>query len=576
MSQAFKVMSAAAQSAATSSHSAIDEAISVLRERATEFARLGVSEKASLVRACIARLADTAPAWVAAGCRAKGLSPREAGEEWLAGPTITVRISRLLAESLDEIAVKGHPPLGRGGRMGEDGRYRIDVFPTSTMDRVLFPGFAAHVLMEPGMDRDSARRKQAAFYQRRDPEGTLSLVLGAGNVSSIPPTDAISKMFVDGSVCLLKMNPVNEWVGPILERGLEPLIARGYLRIVYGGAAEGKYLVEHEAIDDVHITGSDLTHDVIVWGPPGPERDRRMAENDPRLHKPITSELGNVSPVIIVPYQYSDAELTFQAQNVVTMVVNNGSFNCNAAKILVTSKQWGQREKFFELIERFLSQVPTRKAYYPGAFERYESLIGKRGNVHKFGEATDEKLAWAFIREVDANAENEPLFRVEPFCGILSETTVGSSDPVEFLQSAVSFANNRLWGTLNACIVIHPKLELDRAVSQALTQAISELRYGTVAINHWPAIGYGIGSAPWGGHQSANLKDIQSGLGWVHNTYMFDGMDKSVVRGPLVVRPKPVWFYDNYKSAAVGERMVALDAAPSWWKVPGIIWKAIV
>ena len=31
-------------------------------------------------------------------------------------------------------------------------------------------------------------------------------------------------------------------------------------------------------------------------------------------------------------------------------------------------------------------------------------------------------------------------------------------------------------------------------------------------------------------------------------------IDKAVVRGPLVVRPKPVWFYDNDKSAAVGER----------------------
>jgi acyl-CoA reductase-like NAD-dependent aldehyde dehydrogenase len=569
------VMSATAESTAATSRARIDESVSVLREHATEFARLSVREKARLLRECIARMVDAAPSWVAAGSHAKGLSAREQGEEWLAGPVITVRIGRLMAESLEQIAVKGRPPLGMGGGMGEDGRYRIKVFPTSSLDRVVFPGFTAYALMEEGVDREVARRKQAAFYQRRDPEGTVSLVLGAGNVASIPPTDTFTKMFVDGSVVLLKMNPVNEWVGPILERSLDPLIARGYLRIIYGGVDEGKYVVEHEGIDDVHITGSNRTHDLIVWGAPGPERDRRMADNDPLLQKPITSELGNVSPVAIVPYDYSDTELWFEAQNLVTMVVNNASFNCNAAKIVITSRQWSQREKFFDMVARAMSMAPLRKAYYPGAFDRYRNLVGEREGVQKFGKPLDDELAWTFIRNVDADAADEPLFQVEPFCGILSETTVGSADPVEFLDSATRFMNDRLWGTLNAAIIIHPKTEADATVNRALQRAVVELRYGTVAINHWPALGYGLGSPPWGGHQSANLKDIQSGLGWVHNTYMLDGIDKAVVRGPLLVRPKPVWFYDNYKSAAIGERLIRLEQSPSWWKVPGVFAKAL-
>ena len=53
------------------------------------------------------------------------------------------------------------------------------------------------------------------------------MVLGGGNVNSIPPTDCIYKMFVEGNVCILKMNPVNEWVGPFLEQALAPLIAHG-------------------------------------------------------------------------------------------------------------------------------------------------------------------------------------------------------------------------------------------------------------------------------------------------------------------------------------------------------------
>src|SRR5690606_7783916 len=127
--------------------------------------------------------------------------------------------------------------------------------------------------------------------RKRDPDGGVALILGAGNVSSIPPMDVFTKMFIEGFVCVVKMNPVNEWAGPILERALAPLVERGFLRFVYGGGDVGTYLVEHPGVHDVHITGSDKTHDLIVWGPPGPERERRKKANDPILKKPISSEL---------------------------------------------------------------------------------------------------------------------------------------------------------------------------------------------------------------------------------------------------------------------------------------------
>jgi len=70
--------------------------------------------------------------------------------------------------------------------------------------------------------RYAARSRQAKSYQRQDPQGGVSVILGAGNVSSIPAMDVASKLFVDGFVCVLKMNPVNEWVGPFVEQALAP------------------------------------------------------------------------------------------------------------------------------------------------------------------------------------------------------------------------------------------------------------------------------------------------------------------------------------------------------------------
>jgi acyl-CoA reductase-like NAD-dependent aldehyde dehydrogenase len=576
MTQATLAMSASARSDSASSIKEIDEAVAVLSDHATEFARLAPGKKAILLRECLPRLIDCADDWVLAGCHAKGLSLQYRGEEWIAGPGFTARFIRLFSESLETISERGRPLAGYGNYTDDNGRYYIELFPATTFDKILFMGFSGQIIMQPGLGRDEAIRRQAPFYQQQDPNGSIALVLGAGNVASLPPGDFLTKMFVEGSVVLLKMNPVNEWVGPFLEHVFAPLIDRGFLRVVYGGADVGDYLVHHETIDSVHITGSDLTHDMIVWGPPGPERERRMAQNDPRCDKPITSELGNVSPVAIVPYQYSDAQLLYQAQHIVTMVTNNASFNCNSAKMLITSSKWPQRERFLDILGREFARTPTRKAYYPGAFDRYKESIGDREGVQKFGHAGEGELPWTFISGVDTNNPNEPLCQVEAFCGVLAETTIDTDEPVEFLARSVDIMNNKLWGTLNACIIIHPKLESNAVVGKALDQAILDLQYGTVAINVWPAVGYGLGVFPWGGYQSSSLKDIQSGIGWVHNPLMFEGVEKVVVRAPIIIKPKPVWFWDNTKGANVGPLLLKMEMNPSWGKLPGILLKSVL
>ncbi len=110
----------------------------------------------------------------------------------------------------------------------------------------------------------------------------------------------------------------------------------------------------------------------------------------------------------------------------------------------------------------------------------------------------------------------------------------------------------------------------------ALDQAILDLRYGTVAINHWPALCYAAATLPWGGHASATLTDIQSGMGWVHNTYMLGGIDKSVVRGDIKIWPDPPWFVGNRATAKLGPKLARMEAGPRWTQVPGIAVRALL
>ncbi len=46
--------------------------------------------------------------------------------------------------------------------------------------------------------------------------GKLALVLGAGNVASIAPLDVLHKLFIENQVCLLKLNPVNDYLHDLL------------------------------------------------------------------------------------------------------------------------------------------------------------------------------------------------------------------------------------------------------------------------------------------------------------------------------------------------------------------------
>lgn len=559
---------------APTSRPALDEAVAAVAEQRRAFARLAPAQKAGLLRACLPLMEGVAEAWAHAGCRAKRVAigqPLE-GEEWLAGPMAAGRNVRLLAESLDAIAKHGRPPLGRQARTRADGRLEVDVFPTSTWDATLYRGIECSVLYPAGIDLAGARERQASFYQRRDPEGMVSLILGAGNVSSIPIMDVLAKMFIEGNVCILKMSPVNEWAGPFIEKALAPLVGRDFLRVVYGGGDVGEYLCQHPGVEDLHITGSDKTHDRIVWGPPGPEQDRRKREGKPVLAKPISSELGNVSPVAVVPGKFTDKELAFQARNVVTMVTNNASFNCNAAKMLITAPGWPQRDRFLALVREGLAAVPPRLAYYPGARDRYAALTAGR-SVETFGQAAEGLLPWTIISGVDAARADDPLFVTEPFCAILSHTEVGSADPAAFLSAVTAFCNDRLWGTLNAALIIDPRTEAQ--AQQALDRAVLDLRYGNISLNLWPAVCYCLVSPPWGGHPSATLANVQSGLGWVHNTYMLEGLEKTVLRGTVTLMPKPAWYFDNTATHHIAARLTSFEIAPSALKAPALIAAAL-
>ena len=112
---------------------------------------------------------------------------------------------------------------------------------------------------------------------------------------------------------------------------------------------------------------------------------------------------------------------------------------------------------------------------------------------------------------------------------LYAETALEANSVVEFIGKAVKFANERIWGTLVASIVVHPASMKNPGVAAAVDKAIADLRYGSIVVNQWGALAHYMTITPWGGYPGSDIYDVQSGIGFVNNPLMFDKPQKSVV-----------------------------------------------
>lgn len=546
----------------------IDGLLSTLQARKDDWARLAISERLSILREIRRDLLGVQERWVEAEFRAKAVAPGSLGEaeEWVVLATV-FRAIRTCEMSLSEIMAEGRPRVPGPLARKSDGQVVAPVFPRTMAERLLFRGVSAEVWMEPGVTVEEVAATQAAAYRREGPRGRVALVLGAGNASMLPVVDLLHKLFVELQVVALKLNPVNAHMGPLMEEGFRALVERGFLGFAYGGADEGAYLCEHPAVDELHLTGSDKTYEAIVFGL-GSEAARRKAERDPRVRKRFTGELGNVSPVIVVPGSWRQSDIEEQSVQIASWLVANAGFACLTPRVVVQQKSWRQRDQLTGAIGQWLDRVPSRMAYYPGAEDRHAEYVTAHPEAFRFGEAREGHLPWTLIADVDSTAANDICFKREAFCGLLAETGIEASDVPSFIDRAVEFANQTLWGTLSATIVVHPRSLDDPEIASAVERAIGGLRYGTVSLNMLAYYSAYFMTSPWGAFPGHDIYDIQSGIGKTFNFLMFERPQKSVVRAPfrrldpLTVRAK--------RAAGFARRLAEFEASPSPWKLPGL------
>lgn len=539
----------------------LEASLAQLDGRRQEWVAIGAQDRAALLQACIATALRAAPEWVRLVCRAKGIDPssQQVGEAWLSGPMATIRTLRVTAESLLHDAA----PRPRAIRRGGD-QVIATVTPQSRLESLSMGGLVGEIWMEPG-----AAPTQGSLYRDSDHPariGGLALVLGAGNVSAIAAKDIVYKLVADNEVVILKMHPVTSYLTAVFERAFAPLIDAGYLAICEGDAEVGQFLCSHDLVTSIHLTGSDRTFDAIVWGGSSDEQGRRKAAADPLIAKPMTAELGCVTPVLVLPGRWSDREVAYQAASVAGMVAHNASFNCTAAKAVLTAAGWAQREQFLDALRQALRDAPPRQAYYPGAQKRYEAFVDAYPAAEALGARPEGAVPWTLLPDV-APLRSEYALSHEAFCGVVADVAVEGADAVEFLAAAVRCANEEIWGSLSCNMLVDPRTE--KKLGDSLEDAIAQLRYGGTAVNTWSSALFGLATTTWGAFPGNAREQIGSGVGLVGNAMFFDHPQKSVAYGAFMQWPKPPWWPDHRSLAVLGQRWTHFEAHPTWGRLPG-------
>ena len=575
-----------AEAAVFEPQAGLDQALRDLADHKRAWAQTPVAERIRLLGEVKTATHDVAEAWAELGAERKGINATPlAGEEWTSGPWAMLAALDNYCFTLANI--DGNRQLTKlKKRVGRSGQTIVRVFPHSIFDRLLLSGVYADVWMEPGVTPANLSEHTASAY--REPaatrSGKVSLVLGAGNISSISPLDVLHKLIAEHSVALLKLNPVNDYLYDVLCGALRPLIEAGFAHIVRGGSDVGQYLCNHALVEDIHITGSAMSHDAIVFGT-GPEGKRRRETNDPLNKRPISSELGAVCPTIVVPGPWTKADLRFQAEHVATQKLHNSGFNCIACQILLLPQDWDQTEPFQAELLRVISGVPGRPLYYPGARQRLSDFTSQQAaTTQVVSPPQDADRVVVALPRAGANGSN--AMRHEVFAPALGEIMLPSGDTESYLRAAIQYCNDNLPGTLGANILIHPHTL--KELGERFEEILADFRYGCIAVNAWTGLGFLLTQTPWGAFPGHPLNDIQSGRGFVHNTMLFDKPERTVVYAPfwpyprnllhgsMTLLPRPPWFVTNKRADKIGRGLVEFQYRPSWLKLPGIFMHALL
>lgn len=530
-----------------------------------------LSDKLEILNELLDAIKDIGPDEMARGAGQQALPMMGIPSETDEGKYETQQLSVLLlvlyktvlgcTRDVYKMRVQEKLPTSFPSRTTANGQISLETFPVLSESRGgQLADNKGEVWLDPSI---VSKQSDAKYYQFNAMECPgLMLVLGAGNQSALALVDALYGLFVKNAVVYIKLHEIRSYLSPLYQRLLQPLIKRGVLNFeTHSSNKRASALVNHPMVKTVHLTGGKATHDIIVWGSSPKEQERNRKTGKKVLKADMTSELGAISPWIVVPANYTRKELEGQAEMLALFMHSNASCNCNSPKAIVISDEWEQAGEFVQIMEDVLRNNPLPVPYYPGARKRWEQFRKNYPDGRLVDSTTGQGVKERGLRppvksseaillpflaldfEVDLNtaqgrqkAANEYAFQNEPFAPVYFVVRLKDTASLkEFSEVAPTFCNEYLFGSLSLSMTAKPELQ----GTKDFELLVANLRYGAIAINTWGGNCYPAGEGGWGAYPGESLMNVESGIGRVNNLFGIEGFQKFVLTSPIVSMNHP-------------------------------------
>ena len=272
--------------------------------------------------------------------------------------------------------------------------------------------------------------------------------------------------------------------------------------------------------------------------------------------------------MIVVAGEWSDADLQFQAEHIVTSKLNNAGHNCIATQVLVLPAEWAQGDALLDRVRavaarrcrraRRTTRGRPRRSAPPWPATSPSSCSGPATSAPSC--PTFGRTAWRASSATRSSA--------------VRWASSGSPAPTTRrvpARTRSNFANDVLPGTLGATDRDRPGD--GEARRDALDAAVAGLRYGSVGINAWTGLNFLLGYTPWGafpGHTARRHRQrhrvraqrvpapatCRRAWRWMP----FRPLHRSALNGQLHMSPKPPFFVTNRTGETTARRLSAFLA----------------
>ena len=419
----------------------------------------------------------------------------------------------------------------------------IHVFPRTSKESLLYSTVKGSI-------RVKGEPKQ---INPMDKESGIVGTIGAGNFSGA--LEVIQAIFWENCVVVYKPHPINaEITNKLWSQVWKPLIDHNALALC--DADQGKELAVDQRLSKIYFTGGSHTANAIAKA----------------TNTPLISECGGVNPVIVVPGDWTDKEMKHQALYIVSFAKSNGGAACGRGQTIVTSKQWPQREAFLKMIEEATrDDTFAMGGWYPDSEKKVEEFLKAYPNA-KVLEPEGGKYKEAKCMFITGDSTDGYACTHEAFSLVMTEVPLDvPATAKDFLPAAVQFSNDKLLGSLDAAILIDETTRKEN--EEVLSQAVTDLKYGTIGINASPVTAWLSPYLIWGGNETEK-SIVESGQGHFGNLLGFENIEKTIIYDSFV-SPGHLILHSKYATDVLCDGLATVSVNPSWYQLVKFIVKAI-